>query len=590
MRLAAALLLAASLHSQSLRPLHVSAGGSVVDDGGKPVVLRGLNRSGTGSGNADAAATDGEYAAQNQLLSMNLVRLFVNAAWWNSNVQVPIANASYQDYVDQLIQRAKKYGNYVLILKAGQFPDLPCGADGKNCPAPNQGDVNCQANSALCAAQDTTGNNIDAAFAFWSAFAKKYAADPAILYGTWEDMHGIDNNTWSDAQNQLIAVIRSYNPQALIFVEDNGTGFDAIASGSLPDFAWPGLVWDLHLFNASAPGCTEPASPRYANWPQKVDPLVSYAQQHGHAVAIAEWGGCNDAEPYHTNIVTYARTHTMPLAYFDSGNLIGPSGGSFQLTATGSKVAQAYTALAGGSAPGTPAITLVANAEGETPSIAPNTWVEIKGSNLAPTGDSRIWQGYDFSGGQMPAQLDGVSVTVNGRSAYVYYISPTQINILTPPDPMLGPVTVKVTTGGVTSAPATVGAQALAPSFFVFGAGPYIAAEHADGSFLGPTSLYPGLTTPAKPGETVVLFANGFGPTTSAIVSGSITQEGTLSPLPGVKIGGTDATVLFAGLVAAGEFQFNVVVPSSLADGDQPITATYNGLSTQPGAMISVHH
>ena len=104
-----------------------------------PCLLRGLNRSGTGSGNADATATDADYAAQNQLLSMNLVRIFVNAAWWNSNVQVPIANLAYQAYIDQLIQRAKKYGNYVLILKAGQFPDPPCGADGKNCPAAQPG-------------------------------------------------------------------------------------------------------------------------------------------------------------------------------------------------------------------------------------------------------------------------------------------------------------------------------------------------------------------------------------------------------------------------------------------------------------------
>jgi uncharacterized protein (TIGR03437 family) len=49
-----------------------------------------------------------------------------------------------------------------------------------------------------------------------------------------------------------------------------------------------------------------------------------------------------------------------------------------------------------------------------------------------------VWQGSDFTNGQMPTQLDGVSVTVNGKPAYVYYISPTQVNILTPPDPMPG--------------------------------------------------------------------------------------------------------------------------------------------------------
>jgi uncharacterized protein (TIGR03437 family) len=45
----------------------------------------------------------------------------------------------------------------------------------------------------------------------------------------------------------------------------------------------------------------------------------------------------------------------------------------------------------------------------------------------------------------------------------------------------------------------------------------------------------------------------------------------------------------FAGLNGApGEFQFNVVIPSFLASGDQEIVATYNGFTTQPGVLISV--
>ncbi len=590
MRIAILLLLAAGLQAQTFRPLHVSAGGIVEDDSGKPVLLRGLNRSGTGSGNADAAATDQEFAAQNQLLSMNLVRIFVNAAWWNGNVQVPIGGVTYQTYIDQLIQRAKKYGNYVLILKAGQFPDAPCGADGKNCPAANQGDLNCKASAPVCPAQDTSGTYIDTAFSFWAAFAKKYVGDPAVLYDTWEDMHGIDANTWSDDQDELIAVIRTYNPQALIFVEDTGTAFESIAAGTTPDLAWSNIVWDFYIYNASSGTCTEPASPRYANWPRNFDPLVSYAQQHGHAVGIMEWGGCNDGEPYNTDITGYAKTHSVALAYFDSSNLLAPSGGSFQLSATGTKVAQAYTAIATAAEAAGPLITLVANAEGDAPLIAPNTWVEIKGSNLAPVGDSRVWLGSDFFGGRMPVQLDGVSATVNGKNAFVYYISPTQVNILTPPDAIQGPVQVTLTNAGATSAPATVPAQQNSLSFFVFNGGPYVAAEHTNGNFLGPTTLYTGLTTPAKPGETVVLYGNGFGPTTTPVVSGSATQSGSLSPLPVVKIGGTAAAVLFAGLVGPGEFQINVVVPASAADGDQPIVATYNGASTQAGTLITIQH
>ena len=58
-----------------------------------------------------------------------------------------------------------------------------------------------------------------------------------------------------------------------------------------------------------------------------------------------------------------------------------------------------------------------------------------------------------------------------------------------------------------------------------------------------------------------MLYANGFGPTSTPVVAGAVTQSGTLSPLPVVKIGGVTATVQFAGLVSPGEFQFNVVVP-----------------------------
>ena len=236
----------------------------------------------------------------------------------------------------------------------------------------------------------------------------------------------------------------------------------------------------------------------------------------------------------------------------------------------------------------TPTITFVANAEGGVATIAPNTWVAISGSNLGPAGDTRTWGNSDFVDDQLPTSLDGLSVTVNGVPAYVYYISPTQVNILTPPNAISGSVPVQVSDNGVISANFMVQAQAESPSFFVFGAGPYIAAIHADGSYLGPTSLYPGLTTPAHPGETIVLYANGFGSTSIPVVSGSETQSGTLSPTPVITIGGVAAKVTFAGLVYPGEFQFNVVVPPSLANGDQPTMAMYNGLTTQAGTLITV--
>ncbi|HEY2859885.1 MAG TPA: hypothetical protein VGJ21_15800, partial [Terracidiphilus sp.] len=236
-----------------------------------------------------------------------------------------------------------------------------------------------------------------------------------------------------------------------------------------------------------------------------------------------------------------------------------------------------------------PAVSLVANAEGESPVIAPNTWIEIKGGGLAQTGDTRIWDGGDFKNSQLPTGLDGIGVTVNGKPAFVYYISPTQINVLTPPDAMNGAVQVAVANNG-TSATFAAQAQTLSPSLFVFNGGPYVAAEHANGTFLGPASLFPGLTTPAKPGEFIVLYGNGFGQTSTPVVSGSTTQSGTLAPLPVIKIGGVNASVQYAGLAAAGQYQFNVVVPSPLANGDQPITVTYGGQTTQAGTLITIQN
>jgi uncharacterized protein (TIGR03437 family) len=227
-----------------------------------------------------------------------------------------------------------------------------------------------------------------------------------------------------------------------------------------------------------------------------------------------------------------------------------------------------------------PAISFVANAEGESPVIAPNTWIEIKGVNLAPNQDaliSRIWTTPDFVNNQMPTQLDGTSATVNGKSAFVYYVSPSQVNILTPPDAMQGPVNAVVTNNGALSQAYVAQAQSASPSFFVFD-GTHVVATHADGTDIGPTTLYPGLTTPAKPGETIVIYANGFGPTSTPVVSGAVSQSGSLSPMPAITIGGIQANVRFAGLnVTPGEFQFNVDVPVNLTDGDQPITATFSG-------------
>jgi len=243
----------------------------------------------------------------------------------------------------------------------------------------------------------------------------------------------------------------------------------------------------------------------------------------------------------------------------------------------------------------TPVSTQILNATGEAATISQNTWVEIKGSNLSQT--TRIWDGADFVNGQMPTSLDEVSATVDGKPAYIYYISPVQINILTPLDSGTGTVPVQVKTAFGTSSTTTVTMQQNSLGFFAFNSDKYAAALHAAGDcvnvnngtcYLGPTTLYPGLTTPAKPGETIVLYANGFGQVNPPITAGSASQVGTLPTLPVVTIGGIPAQVIFAGLVAPGQFQFNVMVPLAAPNGDNALSATYNGFTTHAGVFVTV--
>ncbi len=227
------------------------------------------------------------------------------------------------------------------------------------------------------------------------------------------------------------------------------------------------------------------------------------------------------------------------------------------------------------------------NASGAS-GIASGSWVSIYGTNLSAT--TRAWQTSDFSGNALPTKLDGVTVTINGKSAAVYYVSPGQLNLQAPSDTTIGPVPLVVmNTLGSASATATL--VQYSPGFFAL-QGKYAAAVHSDGVYVAPTGYFGNTVAsrPAAPGEVILLFGTGFGPTTPAVPAGQIVNGA--APLTDatqlhITIGGAEATVQFAGIVAAGEYQFNVVIPP-LADGDQPITAAIAGVGTQSGLSISV--
>lgn len=240
----------------------------------------------------------------------------------------------------------------------------------------------------------------------------------------------------------------------------------------------------------------------------------------------------------------------------------------------------------------TPVVSSAATAGG-FPDIAQNAWIEIRGTNLAPAGvaSGLMWsQNLSFESGIMPTDLGDVRVTVNGKPAFVYFVSSNQVNVLSPLDGTTGPVQIVLTSGGVSSAPFVANLRTAAPSFPLVGSTKYVVATHVDYSLIGSASLSsPGYTfTPARAGETIILYAFGLGLPATPLVNGSSAQSGSLSALPKVQIGGATATVSFAGVISPGLYQLNVTIPLNVASGDNKIMLTYDGETSPSGDLVTV--
>jgi len=226
--------------------------------------------------------------------------------------------------------------------------------------------------------------------------------------------------------------------------------------------------------------------------------------------------------------------------------------------------------------------------------FASNGYLELYGTNLSNT--TRQWAGSDFQGSKAPTSLDGVSVKVNGKDAAVYYISPTQININTPDDAATGPVVIHVSNNGQSSNAATVQKSKVAPSMlttpaFLIGGKQYVAALMPDlKTFVGTPGLISGVGFQAvKPGDNIVIYALGCGPTSPATQGGVVTATtSNVSSSYELRIGGQKANVTFFGAIqgAIGLYQINAVVPN-VGVGDQAIELIVDGVSNSQDLVLS---
>jgi uncharacterized protein (TIGR03437 family) len=151
---------------------------------------------------------------------------------------------------------------------------------------------------------------------------------------------------------------------------------------------------------------------------------------------------------------------------------------------------------------------------------------------------------------------------------------------------------VTVTNASGNSSSATFLTQTTQPAFFQWGN--YAVATHQDYSLAVKNGTFAGLTTaPAAPGEVIILWGTGFGPTMPSApvgveVPSSITYN-TASPV--IVTVGTAAGVVYGAALApgyAGLYQVAIQIPPSLANGDYPVVATVDGAQSPGGVLITV--
>jgi len=374
-----------------------------------------------------------------------------------------------------------------------------------------------------------------------------------------------DDLVWSptDSQSVILGVINSAHQSLMVENEEMG---DTNVVNALGNAAGRGVLVQVIMTNTSNNYSTEFTQLVAAGI--EVSTYASNAPLYIHAKVILADSGAPGAQVFigSENFSSASLTRNRELGLTISDPAIMQS-----IDGTLTRDFMGGTPWAG-SQPG----LAIVNGASLQPGLASAGWITIFGTNLAPVTDD--WTN-SIVNGQLPTSLDGVTVTVGGQPAYLAYISPTQINAVAP----------EITTGTVlvtVDAPkrtmrAMATAQSLQPAFFQWGN--YAVATHLDYS-----------SAPhAAPGEAIILWGTGFGPTVPPAPMGTEAPSGvsydTASPV-NVTLGNTPVIVYGASLAPgfAALYQVAIQIPESLADGDYPVVATVSGVPSPSSVLLTV--
>lgn len=237
-------------------------------------------------------------------------------------------------------------------------------------------------------------------------------------------------------------------------------------------------------------------------------------------------------------------------------------------------------------APSYSADSIVNLASGERGRLAPNTLAAIYGTNLAPYSRARVES--DLQGDILPYQLSGtgVMVKVGGLLAPVEYISPEVVIFLVPSELRPGPVSVVLTYNFLSGPAIRVALLPAAPAWFLMETG-FVLARHS-GSMEWVDEAHP-----ARPGESVILYAAGLGDSRPILPFREMPREPVpLSALNHFRllVEGTEVPrdqLGFVGLSPGfpGVYEIHVILPSEL-DANPEVNVDLAGAATESGIRL----
>ena len=233
-----------------------------------------------------------------------------------------------------------------------------------------------------------------------------------------------------------------------------------------------------------------------------------------------------------------------------------------------------------------PAITGISNAASGRPGVFSGSYVSVYGTNF--TSGSTDWSS-SIRNGVLPTVIDGVTVMMGGKPAYISALTPGQINVLAP-DVGPGDIDVTVVTPTSQSAPFRVITEPTGPAFLEW-PGHQPVATHLDYTLAISGGTFSGIkTAAARPGEVVVLWGTGFGPTNPPVPPGQTPGQNAGAPTQSavaINIDGAPVTVLSSAISSfPGLYQVAIRVPE-IGDGSYSLTASADG-RTSPATKLSI--